>query len=50
MFTTEEQCLDYLKGLRYNRQKTNSRGLLFQRLIEQGVLHEPIEYKAIKCM
>jgi transposase-like protein len=35
---------------RYNRRKSNSRGLLFQRLIEQGVLHEPIEYKSIKRM
>ena len=50
MFTTEEQCLDYLKELWYNRQKSNSRGLLFQRLIEQGALHEPFEYKSIKRM
>lgn len=35
---------------RYNRRKSNSRGLLFQRLIEQGVLHKPVEYKSIKCM
>lgn len=35
---------------RYNRRKSNSRGLLFQRLIEQGVLHEPVEYKSIKSM
>jgi transposase-like protein len=35
---------------RYNRRKSNSRGLLFQRLIEQGVLHEPVEYKEIKRM
>ncbi len=35
---------------RYNRRKSNSRGLLFQRLIEQGVLHEPVEYKSIKRM
>ena len=35
---------------RYNRRKSNSRGLLFQRLIEQGVLHEPVEYKSIKHM
>lgn len=35
---------------RYNRRKSNSRGLLFQRLIAQGVVHEPVEYKIIKCM
>jgi transposase-like protein len=35
---------------RYNRRKSNSRGLLFQRLTEQGVLHEPVEYKTIKRM
>ena len=35
---------------RYNRRKSNSRGLLFQRLVEQGVLHEPVEYKSIKRM
>jgi len=35
---------------RYNRRKSNSRGLLFQRLVEQAVLHEPVEYKSIKRM
>jgi len=35
---------------RYNRRKSNSRGLLFQRLIEQGVLHKPVDYKSIKSM
>ena len=35
---------------RYNRRKSNSRGLLFQRLVEQGVLHEPVEYKSIKSV
>lgn len=29
---------------RYNRRKANSRGLLFQRILEQVVLHEPITY------
>jgi transposase-like protein len=37
-------------AFRYNRRKSNSRGLLFQRLVEQGVLHVPVEYKSIKCM
>lgn len=35
---------------RYNRRKSNSRGLLFQRLVKQAVLHEPVEYKSIKRM
>lgn len=35
---------------RYNRRKSNSRGLLFQRLIEQGVLSKPVSYKEIKNM
>jgi hypothetical protein len=35
---------------RYNRRKSNSRGLLFQRLIEQGVFHKPVDYKLIKSM
>jgi len=35
---------------RYNRRKSKSRGLLFQRLVEQGVIHEPVEYESIKCM
>lgn len=35
---------------RYNRRKSKSRGLLFQRLIEQAVAHDPIEYKSIKSM
>ena len=35
---------------RYNRRKSHSRGLLFQRLVEQGVKHEPVEYKSIKSM
>ena len=35
---------------RYNRRKSNSRGLLFQRLVEQAVTHDPVEYKLIKSM
>ena len=35
---------------RYNRRKSNSRGLLFQRLVEQAVSHEPVEYKLIRRM
>jgi len=35
---------------RFNRRKSKSRGLLFQRLIEQGVMHEPVDYKLIRSM
>jgi len=48
-----EQYLSYYLDeytFRYNRRKSKSRRLLFQRLIEQGVLHVPVEYKLIKCM
>lgn len=48
-----EQYLSYYLdeySFRHNRRKSNSRGLLFQRLVEQGVVHEPVEYKAIKSM
>jgi transposase-like protein len=48
-----EQYLSYYLDeytFRYNRRKSNSRRLLFQRLIEQGVLHKPVEYKSIKRM
>ena len=48
-----EQYLSYYLDeytFRHNRRKSKSRGLLFHRLIEQGVLHEPTEYKLIKSM
>ena len=32
---------------RYNRRKSLSRGLLFQRIMEQAVKHEPIKYSEI---
>jgi transposase-like protein len=48
-----EQYLSYYLDeytFRYNRRKSKSRGLLFQRLVEQGIIHEPVEYKLIKSM
>lgn len=48
-----EQYLSYYLDeytFRHNRRKSHSRGLLFQRLIEQAVVHVPVEYKAIKSM
>ncbi len=47
IFTTEEQSLSYFLNehtFRHNRIKSNNRELLFQRLIEQAVIHVPIEY------
>lgn len=32
---------------RYNRRKSKSRGLLFYRLMEQAVKHDPVTYKSI---
>ncbi len=32
---------------RYNRRKSNSRGLLFQRIMEQAVKHNPVKYQEI---
>jgi len=48
----EQYLLYYLDEytFRYNRRKSKSRGLLFQRLIEHGVWHVPAEYKSLKCM
>lgn len=48
-----EQYLSYYLDeytFRHNRRKSNSRGLLFQRLIEQGVAHVPVDYKSIRSM
>jgi transposase-like protein len=48
-----EQYLSYYLDeytFRYNRRKSNTRGLLFRRLIEQGVSHVPVDYKRIKGM
>ena len=48
-----EQYLSYYLDeytFRHNRRKSHSRGLLFQRLIEQAVIHVPVEYKSIKSM
>lgn len=35
---------------RYNRRKSHSRGLLFQRIIEQAVSRKFAEYESIKCV
>lgn len=51
-FVGEQYLLYYLDEytFRHNRRKSHSRGLLFQRLIEQAVIHVPVEYKSIKRM
>jgi len=48
-----EQYLSYYLDeylFRYHNRKSKSRGLLFQRLIEQGVSHVPVDYKQIRSM
>ena len=46
----EKQLEYYLDeyAFRFNRRKSNSRGLLFYRLLEQAVITTPITYNEIK--
>jgi hypothetical protein len=46
MFKTEQDCIDEYV-FRYNRRTSNSRGLLFLRILEQAVKTSPISYKNI---
>jgi transposase-like protein len=48
-YASPERLQKYLNEFtfRYNRRKSNSRGLLFHRLIEQAMTHEPILGKNI---
>jgi transposase-like protein len=43
-FTSQDRLQKYLDefAFRYNRRKSNSRGLLFHRIIEQAMSREPI--------
>lgn len=45
-YVTGNKVQNYLDEFtfRYNRRKANSRGLLFHRILEQVVTHEPITY------
>ena len=48
-FTSSGRLPSYLDEFvfRYNRRKSKSRGLLFKRIIEQAVYHEPVQYSVI---
>lgn len=48
-FTSPERLPMYLDEFvfRYNRRTSNSRGLLFKRIIEQAVNHKPVQYSEI---
>lgn len=48
-FTSQDRLMAYLNEFvfRYNRRKSKSRGLLFKRIMEQAVLHEPVKYAQI---
>lgn len=48
-FTSPERLPMYLDEFvfRYNRRTSNSRGLLFKRIIEQAVNHKPVQYAEI---
>ncbi len=48
-YVSPSRLQNYLEEFvfRYNRRKSNSRGLLFQRIMEQAVKHNPVKYKEI---
>lgn len=48
-YVTGNKTQNYLDEFtfRYNRRKSNSRGLLFQRVMEQVVSHPPITYQKV---
>jgi transposase-like protein len=48
-FVSPEKLPGYLNEFvfRYNRRTSNSRGLLFKRIIEQAVNHKPVQYSEI---
>jgi transposase-like protein len=48
-YTSQDRLQKYLDefSFRYNRRKSNSRGLLFQRIIEQAMTREPILTKDV---
>ena len=49
-YTSNERLCSYLDEFvfRYNRRKSKSRGLLFKRVMEQAVTHNPVKYSDIK--
>ncbi len=48
-YVSPSRLQNYLEEFifRYNRRKSNSRGLLFQRIMEQAVKHNPVKYQEI---
>ena len=48
-YVTGNKTQNYLDEFtfRYNRRKSGSRGLLFQRVMEQAVFHPPIKYQKV---
>lgn len=48
-YVSPHRLQNYLEEFvfRYNRRKSNSRGLLFQRIMEQAVKHNPLKYQEI---
>lgn len=48
-YVSPHRLQNYLEEFvfRYNRRKSNSRGLLFQRIMEQAVKHNPVKYQEI---
>ena len=48
-YVSPSRLQNYLEEFvfRYNRRKSNSRGLLFQRIMEQAVKHKPVKYQEI---
>jgi transposase-like protein len=48
-----EQYLPYYLDeytFRHNRRKSKNRGLLFRRLLEKAIIHQPADYNLIKSM
>jgi len=48
-FTSRDRLISYLDEFvfRYNRRTSKSRGLLFKRIMEQAVIHNPVKYTEI---
>lgn len=48
-YITGNKTQNYLDEFvfRYNRRKSTSRGLIFQRVMEQAVIHQPIKYAEV---
>jgi transposase-like protein len=49
-YSSEERLQSYLDefSFRYNRRKSKSRGLLFHRIVDHAMVHQPILYESIR--